>query len=101
MNFELTQEQQMIKKMTQEFANDELLPDVVKRDIEKIWPKEQISKMADLGLLGMMVTPEWGGNGMDTISYAIAMEEISAVDAFIFFSKVFNLIRNDEINENK
>ena len=53
MNFELTQEQQMIKKMTQEFAKDELLPDVVKRDIEKIWPKKQISKMADLGLLGI------------------------------------------------
>ena len=81
MNFELTQEQQMIKKMTQEFAKDELLPDVVKRDIEKIWPKEQIGKMGDLGLLGMMVEPEWGGNGMDTISYAIAMEEISKVDA--------------------
>tara|TARA_B100000287_G_C20672140_1_gene793819 strand:+ start:2369 stop:3508 length:1140 start_codon:yes stop_codon:yes gene_type:complete len=81
MNFDLTQEQQMIKKMTQEFANDELLPDVVKRDIEKIWPKEQISKMADLGLLGMMVPPEWGGNGMDTISYAIAMEQISKIDA--------------------
>ena len=68
MNFELTQEQHMIKKMTQEFAKDELLPNVVKRDIEKIWPKEQIKKMADLGLLGMMVEPEWGGNGMDTIS---------------------------------
>ena len=81
MNFELTQEQKMIKKMTQEFAKDELLPDVVKRDIEKIWPKEQIGKMGDLGLLGMMVEPEWGGNGMDTISYAIAMEEISKVDA--------------------
>ena len=61
MNFELTQEQKMIKKMTQEFAKDELLPNVVKRDIEKIWPKEQIRKMADLGLLGMMVEPEWGG----------------------------------------
>ena len=81
MNFELTQEQQMIKKMTQEFARDELLPDVIKRDIEKIWPKEQIRKMADLGLLGMMVEPEWGGNGMDTVSYAIAMEEISKIDA--------------------
>ena len=81
MNFELTEEQQMIKKMTQEFAKDELLPDVVKRDIEKIWPKQQIRKMADLGLLGMMVKTEWGGNGMDTISYAIAMEEISKIDA--------------------
>ena len=81
MNFELTQEQKMIKKMTQEFAKDELLPGVVKRDIEKIWPKQQIRKMADLGLLGMMVKTEWGGNGMDTISYAIAMEEISKIDA--------------------
>ncbi|MAV65335.1 MAG: acyl-CoA dehydrogenase [Candidatus Marinimicrobia bacterium] len=81
MNFELTQEQKMIKKMTQEFARDELLPDVVKRDINKEWPQEQVQKMAKLGLLGMMVDSEWGGNGMDTISYSIAMEEISKIDA--------------------
>ena len=81
MNFELTQEQQMIKKMAQEFAKDELAPEAVKRDIEKIWPKEQIKKMSNLGLMGMMVESQWGGNGMDTISYAIAIEEIAKVDA--------------------
>ena len=81
MNFELTQEQKMIKDMTQKFAAEELAKDSVKRDIEKIWPKEQISKMADLGLLGIMVDSEWGGNNMDAISYCIAMEEIAKVDA--------------------
>ena len=80
MNFELTQEQKMIKEMTQKFALEELAPESVKRDIEKIWPKEQVSKMADLGLLGMMVDNQWGGNNLDTISYAIAMEEIAKVD---------------------
>ena len=81
MKFDLTQEQKMIKDMTQKFAAEELAKDSVKRDIEKIWPKEQISKMADLGLLGIMVDSEWGGNNMDAISYCIAMEEIAKVDA--------------------
>ena len=81
MNFELTQEQKMIRDMTREFAADELAPDSIKRDVEKIWPREQVSKMADLGLMGMMVQDKWGGNNMDTISYSIAMEEIAKVDA--------------------
>ena len=81
MNFKLTQEQRMIKAMTRNFALDELLPDVVKRDIEKIWPREQVSKMAELGLMGMMIENKWGGTGMDGISYSIAMEEIARVDA--------------------
>ena len=81
MKFDLTQEQKMIKDMTQKFAAEELAKDSIKRDIEKIWPKEQISKMADLGLLGIMVDSEWGGNNMDAISYCIAMEEIAKVDA--------------------
>jgi len=81
MNFELTQEQKMIRDMTREFASEELAPDSVKRDIEKIWPHQQVSKMADLGLMGMMVKDKWGGNNMDTISYSIAMEEIAKVDA--------------------
>jgi alkylation response protein AidB-like acyl-CoA dehydrogenase len=81
MKFDLTQEQKMIKGMTQKFAAEELDKDSVKRDIEKIWPKEQVSKMADLGLLGIMVDSDWGGNNMDTISYCIAMEEIAKVDA--------------------
>ena len=81
MNFELTQEQKMIRAMTQEFAADELAPDSIKRDVEKIWPRQQVSKMAELGLMGMMVQDKWGGNNMDTISYSIAMEEIAKVDA--------------------
>ena len=81
MNFKLTQEQKMIKEMTQKFACEELAPDSIKRDIDKIWPHEQVAKMADLGLLGIMVEDKWGGNNMDTISYAIAMEEIAKVDA--------------------
>ena len=81
MNFKLTQEQKMIKEMTRKFAYEELAPDSIKRDIDKIWPHEQVAKMADLGLLGIMVEDKWGGNNMDTISYAIAMEEIAKVDA--------------------
>tara|TARA_B100000902_G_scaffold53311_1_gene60075 strand:+ start:3406 stop:4545 length:1140 start_codon:yes stop_codon:yes gene_type:complete len=81
MKFDLTQEQKMIKDMTRKFAAEELAKDSIKRDIEKIWPKEQISKMADLGLLGIMVDSDWGGNNMDAISYCIAMEEIAKVDA--------------------
>ena len=81
MKFDLTQEQKMIKDMTQKFEAEELEKDSVRRDIEKIWPKEQVSKMADLGLLGIMVDSEWGGNNMDAISYCIAMEEIAKIDA--------------------
>ena len=81
MNFELTQEQKMIRDMTREFASEELALDSIKRDIGKIWPHQQVSKMADLGLMGMMVKDKRGGNNMDTISYSIAMEEIAKVDA--------------------
>ena len=81
MDFKLTQEQLMIKEMTANFAVEELLPGVVDRDINKIWPKEQVSKMADLGLLGIMVEEKWGGSAMDSISYVLAMEEIAKVDA--------------------
>ena len=81
MKFELTQEQKMIKDMTQKFASEELAPESVKRDVEKIWPHEQIKKMSELGLMGMMVDSKWGGTNMDTISYVVAMEEIAKVDA--------------------
>ena len=81
MNFKLSEEQLMIQQMTRKFATEELLPGVVDRDINKKWPKEQIAKMAKLGLLGIMVEDRWGGNNMDTISYVIAMEEIAKVDA--------------------
>ena len=81
MNFNLTSEQKLIKQTAAEFSRDELKDGAVDRDKNKIWPKEQIKKMADLGFMGMMVGEKWGGSGLDTISYCIAMEEISKVDA--------------------
>tara|TARA_B100000029_G_scaffold296157_1_gene289460 strand:- start:328 stop:1467 length:1140 start_codon:yes stop_codon:yes gene_type:complete len=81
MNFQLTEEQRLIKKTAKEFSNAELLPGAVDRDEKKIWPKDAVDKMGDLGFMGMMVDPIWNGGGMDTISYAIAMEEISRADA--------------------
>ena len=81
MNFELTDEHKLIKKTANEFAANELLPGVVDRDRKKIWPKEQIKKMSELGFMGMMVDEQHNGGGMDTISYTIVMEEIARVDA--------------------
>ena len=81
MNFQLTEEQILTKKTAREFADNELAPGVVERDEKKIFPKEGIKQMADLGFMGMMVEPKWGGGGMDSISYTIAMEEISRVEA--------------------
>jgi len=80
MNFELTEEQKLIKRTAKEFANNELAPGAVERDQTKQWPKEAVEKMADLGFMGMMVNPKWDGGGMDTISYAIAMEEVARAD---------------------
>tara|TARA_A100001011_G_scaffold11889_1_gene12967 strand:- start:16371 stop:17510 length:1140 start_codon:yes stop_codon:yes gene_type:complete len=80
-NFDLSEEQLLIQKTAKEFAKNELLSGAVERDDKKIWPKEQIKKMAKLGFMGMMADNKWNGGGMDTISYAIAMEEISAIDA--------------------
>ena len=81
MNFSLTEEQQMIRKTAREFAINELAPGVVERDEKKIWPREAIQKMGELGFMGMMAPIEWDGGGMDVISYALAMEEIARVDA--------------------
>ena len=81
MNFELKQEHKLIQKTARDFAKNELLPGVLNRDENKIWPKEAVAKMADLGFLGMMVNPKYNGSGMDTLSYTIAMEEIARVDA--------------------
>ena len=83
MNFKLSEEQILIQKTAKEFANLELFPGVIERDEKKIWPKEAIKKMGELGFMGMMADPKWGGEGMDTISYTIAMEEISTVDASV------------------
>jgi alkylation response protein AidB-like acyl-CoA dehydrogenase len=83
MLFELTEEQLMIKQAAKDFAINECLPGVIERDEHQKFPKEQIEKLADLGFMGMMVKPEYGGSGMDTISYVLAMEEISKIDASV------------------
>lgn len=81
MNFEFTEEQIMIRDAARDFANTELLPGVIERDDKQKFPLEQVRKMGELGFMGLMVEPEYGGAGMDTISYVLAMEEISKVDA--------------------
>lgn len=83
MLFEFTEEQLMIKQAAKDFAVNECLPGVIERDEHQRFPKEQIEKLADLGFMGMMVKPEYGGSGLDTISYVLAMEEISKVDASV------------------
>lgn len=81
MNFELTEEHQMIRQTAREFAENVILPTVLERDEEQRFPKEEIKQMGELGFLGMMVDPKYNGGGMDTLSYVLAMEEISKVDA--------------------
>jgi alkylation response protein AidB-like acyl-CoA dehydrogenase len=83
MDFEFTEEQLMIKQAAKDFAVNECLPGVIERDEHQKFPKEQIVKLAELGFMGMMVKPEYGGSGMDTVSYVLAMEEISKVDASV------------------
>ena len=81
MNFELSEEHLMIQQAARDFAQTELLPGVIERDNEQRFPTEQVRAMGDLGFLGMMVDPKYNGGGMDTISYVLAMEEISKIDA--------------------
>lgn len=81
MHFELTEEHLMIQKAARDFAQNELKPGVIERDEKQIFPAEQIKKLGELGFLGMMVDPKYGGSGLDAISYIIAMEELSKVDA--------------------
>jgi alkylation response protein AidB-like acyl-CoA dehydrogenase len=81
MNFEMTEEHKMIRDAARDFAQNELLPGVIERDEKQLFPSEQIKKLGELGFLGMMVDPKYGGAGMDAISYVFAMEEISKVDA--------------------
>ncbi len=83
MNFELSEEQLMIQQAARDFAKNECLPGVIERDEHMKFPREQIMKLADLGFMGMMVSPEYGGAGLDTISYVLAIEEISKVDASV------------------
>lgn len=81
MNFSLNEEQKLIKQAAKDFAKQQLLPTVLERDELQKFPKEEIEKLSELGFMGMMVAPEYGGSGLDTLSYVLAMEEISKVDA--------------------
>ncbi|MCR9016151.1 acyl-CoA dehydrogenase [Aquiflexum gelatinilyticum] len=81
MNFEYTEEHVAVRDAAREFAHSELLAGVIDRDTEGKFPKEQVKKMGELGFMGMMVDPKYNGGGMDTISYVLAMEEISKIDA--------------------
>lgn len=90
MQFQLTEEHLMIQKAARDFAQSECLPGVIERDEHQKFPREQVMKLAELGFLGMMVSPDYGGAGMDTISYVLAMEEISKVDASVSVSMSVN-----------
>jgi alkylation response protein AidB-like acyl-CoA dehydrogenase len=81
MQFQLTEEQLAVQAAAREFAKTELLPGVIERDIHQKFPSEQVSRMGELGFLGMMTDTRYNGGGMDTLSYVLAMEEISKVDA--------------------
>ena len=83
MHFQLTEEQLMIQKAARDFAQQQCKPGVIERDEQQKFPREQIMQLAELGFMGMMVDPAYGGAGMDTVSYVLAMEEISKIDASI------------------
>src|SRR5690554_2910283 len=81
MDFKLTEEQLMIQQAARDFAQTELLPGVIERDEHSVFPADAVKKMGELGFLGMMVDPKYGGAGLDSVSYVLAMEEIAKVDA--------------------
>jgi alkylation response protein AidB-like acyl-CoA dehydrogenase len=83
MNFQLSEEHLMIQRAARDFAQNECLPGVIDRDEKQQFPRAQLMKLAELGFLGMMVDPKYGGSGLDTASYVLAMEEISKVDASV------------------
>jgi len=83
MNFEFSDEQKMIQQAAKDFAVRELLPDVIERDTKAEFPTEHVKKLAELGFLGMMTDPKYDGGGMDTVSYVLAMEEISKIDSSV------------------
>jgi alkylation response protein AidB-like acyl-CoA dehydrogenase len=80
MHFDLSEEHLMIQKAARDFAQNELKPGVIERDSHMTYPEEQVRRMAELGFMGVMVSPEYGGGGMDTLSYVLIMEELSKVD---------------------
>ena len=83
MNFELTEDQKMIQESARDFAQAEIAPSTIDRDIKAEFPRDIVKKLGELGFLGMMVSPDYGGAGLDTISYVLAMIEVSKVDASV------------------
>ena len=81
MEFKLTEEQLMIRQAARDFANNECLPGVIERDEHQKFPYDQVMKLSELGFMGMMISPDYGGSGLDAVSYVLAIEEISKVDA--------------------
>jgi len=81
MDFNLTEEQMMIQQAARDFAQQELLPGVIERDEQQKFPAEAVKKLAELGFLGMVIDPKYGGSGLDNVSYVLAMEEIAKIDA--------------------
>ncbi|MFN4907738.1 MAG: acyl-CoA dehydrogenase [Bacteroidota bacterium] len=82
-NLQLSETHEMIRETARQFAKDEVAPTSIERDKSGEFPTDIVKKMGELGFLGMMVSPEWGGSGLDALSYVLAMEEISAVDAAV------------------
>ena len=83
MDFQLSEEHLMIQRAARDFAQNQCLPGVIERDEKQQFPKELILQLADLGFMGMMVDPKYGGAGLDTVSYVLAIEEISKIDASV------------------
>jgi len=83
MNFEFTEEQEMIRQAARDYARRELTKDVSERDEKAIFPTQHVKALGELGFLGMMTDPKWGGSGMDTISYVLALTEIAKIDASV------------------
>ncbi len=81
MNFQLTEEQIAVRDAARDFAQNVLKPGVIERDNQQRFPKDEVKQLAELGFMGMMTDPKYGGSGMDTVSYVLAMEELSKVDA--------------------
>ncbi|MFZ4591965.1 MAG: acyl-CoA dehydrogenase family protein, partial [Ignavibacteria bacterium] len=83
MDFNFTEEQIQIRDAARDFAENEIAPSAVERDINATFPADIVKQLGEMGFMGMMVSPEWGGAGLDTVSYVLAMEEISKVDASV------------------
>ncbi|TFH33775.1 MAG: acyl-CoA dehydrogenase, partial [Bacteroidia bacterium] len=83
MNFEFTEEQEMIRQSARDFAVRELLPGIIERDAKSEFPTEQVKKLTELGFMGMLTDMKYDGGGMDTVSYVLALEEICKIDSAV------------------